>query len=158
MLACDIDIGKRCLPSLAFVWISCFLTFGVAAFILAKQTVRTYKQQEKLENQRREITNALAHDLKTPLSIIAGYAENLQANVHTEKREHYAHHIQANVNRMDQIIHKMLELRKLEADSPGSNFENVALAEVCKIIIDRYKPVWEKIVKMVLHSGSDFAS
>lgn len=38
----------------------------------------------------------------------------------------------------------MLELRKLEADSPGSNFENVALAEVCKIIIDRYKPVWEE--------------
>lgn len=144
VLVRDINIGERCLPTLVFVWISCFITFGVAAFVLAKQTFKTYKQQEELENQRKEMTSALAHDLKTPLSIISGYAENLQANVHTEKREHYANHIQANVNRMDQIIHKMLELTRLEADSLKTNFEDVALAEVCKIIIDRYKPVWEE--------------
>ena len=143
VLGSDINIGKRCLPSLAFVWASCFLTFGLAAFALAKQTVHTYKQQERLENRRREITNALAHDLKTPLSIVSGYAENLQENIHTEKKEHYARQIQANVKRMDQIIHNMLELRKLEADSPGINFKEVALAEACKTIIDRYKPAWE---------------
>ena len=140
----DINIGERCLPSLAFVWISCFFTFNIAAFILAKQTFKTYKQQEKLENHRKEMTNALAHDLKTPLSIIAGYAENLQANVHTEKREHYANHIQVNVIRMDQIIHNMLELTRLEADSLKVNFEDVALIDVCRTIIERYKPVWEE--------------
>lgn len=140
----DINIGERCLPSLAFVWISCFFTFNIAAFILAKQTFKTYKQQEKLENHRKEMTNALAHDLKTPLSIIAGYAENLQANVYTEKREHYANHIQTNVTRMDQIIHNMLELIRLEADSLKVNFEDVALTDVCETIIERYKPVWEE--------------
>ena len=144
VLGRDINIGKRCFPSLVSVWIFCFLTFGVAAFILAQKTVRTYKQQEKLESRRQEITDALAHDLKTPLSIIAGYAENLQINIHTEKREHYARHIQANVNYMDQIIHNMLKLRELEADSPKINLEAVALTEVCKTIIDRYKPVWEE--------------
>lgn len=140
----DINIGERCLPSLVFVWISCFLTFSVAAFILAKQTVKMYKQQEQVGKQRKEMTNALAHDLKTPLSIIAGYAENLQTNVYTEKREHYANQIQTNVTRMDLIIHKMLELTRLEADSFKINFEDVALAEVCRIIIDRYKPVSEE--------------
>ncbi|MFZ7103737.1 MAG: sensor histidine kinase [Peptococcaceae bacterium] len=151
VLGRDINIGERCLPTLAFVWISCFITFGVAALILARQAFKTYKQQEKLENQRKEMTNALAHDLKTPLSIISGYAENLQANIHTEKREHYASYIQTNVNRMDQIIHKMLELKRLEEDPLKINFEDVALAEVCKIIIDRYKPVWkEKLITAYL--------
>ena len=140
----DVNIRERCLPSLAFTWVSCFVIFGIAAFILAKQTFKTYKQQRELENRRKEMTDALAHDLKTPLGIIAGYAENLQANVHTEKRGHYAEHIRENVNRMDQIIHKMLELTKLEASSLKANFEDVALAEVCKIIIDRYKPIWEE--------------
>ncbi|RBP62098.1 histidine kinase/DNA gyrase B/HSP90-like ATPase [Alkalibaculum bacchi] len=140
----DINIGERCLPSLVFVWISCFFTFNIAAFILAKQTFKTYKQQEKLENHRKEMTNALAHDLKTPLSIIAGYAENLQANVHTEKREHYANHIQTNVTRMDQIIHNMLELTRLETDSLKVNFEDVALTDICETIIERYKPIWEE--------------
>ena len=31
------------------------------------------------------MTDALAHDLKTPLSIISGYAQNLLENIHTEK-------------------------------------------------------------------------
>ncbi|HZX21227.1 MAG TPA: HAMP domain-containing sensor histidine kinase, partial [Clostridia bacterium] len=140
----DVNIGKRCFPSLIFVWISCLIIFGVAAFILAKQTFKTYKQQEETENRRKEMTDALAHDLKTPLGIIAGYAENLQENVHTEKREHYANHIRENVDRMDQIIYKMLELTKLEGDSLETDFEDVALAEVCKTIIDRYKPIWEE--------------
>jgi len=140
----DVNIGGRCFPSLVFVWISCLIIFGVAAFILAKQTTKTYKQQEELENHRKEMTDALAHDLKTPLGIIAGYAENLQENVHTEKREHYANHIRENVDRMDQIIYKMLELTKLEGNSPKTDFEDVALAEISKTIIDRYKPIWEE--------------
>ncbi len=140
----DINIGERCLPTLAFVWVSCLLTFSIAGFTLAKQTIKTYKQQEALENQRKEMTNALAHDLKTPLSIIAGYAENLQSNVHTEKRERYANHIQANVTRMDQIIHNMLELSRLESDLFKVKFEDIALADVCRTIIERYKSVFEE--------------
>ncbi|AQS59881.1 sensor histidine kinase [Desulforamulus ferrireducens] len=143
VIGCDINIGERCFPTLAFVWLSCLITFSIAALILARQTFKTYKQQEELENQRKEMTNALAHDLKTPLSIISGYAQNLQENVHTDKREHYANHIQANVNRMDKIIHKMLELTRLESDSLQIKFEDVALDEVCKKIIDRYKLVGE---------------
>ncbi|MGI6066794.1 MAG: sensor histidine kinase [Bacillota bacterium] len=144
VLGRDVNIGERCFPTLAFVWISCLITFSVAALILARQNFKTYKQQEELENQRKEMTNSLAHDLKTPLSIISGYAQNLQENVHTEKREHYANHIQANVDRMDKIIHQMLELTRLESDSLQTEFEDVALGELCKKIIDRYKPVWEE--------------
>lgn len=62
----DVNIGRRCFPSLIFVWISCLIIFGVAAFILAKQTFKTYKQQEEIEDRRKEMTDALAHDLKTP--------------------------------------------------------------------------------------------
>ncbi len=45
---------------------------------------------------------------------------------------------------MDQIIYKMLELTKLEGNSPKTDFEDVALAEISKTIIDRYKPIWEE--------------
>jgi len=135
----DINIWERAFPTLVFVWISCLIIFSTSALILARQTYKTYKQQEELERQRKEMTNALAHDLKTPLSIISGYAQNLKENVHSEKRDHYASHIQSNVNRMDKIIHKMLELMRLEADSLQIKFEDVALDEVCEKIIDRYK-------------------
>lgn len=140
----DINVGERCLPTLAFVWLTCFITFGLAAFILSRQAFKTYRQQAELERNRKEMTNALAHDLKTPLSIISGYAETLQENIHTEKRAHYAAYIQTNVKRMDQIIRNMLEMGRLEGDSLRLDLEDMALAEACQTIIERYKPVWEE--------------
>ena len=113
----DIDIWERISSTLIYVWTACLIIFFIAAYILSKQTYKTYLKQEELERQRTEMTDALAHDLKTPLSIISGYAQNLQEDVHTEKREHYAGHITANVNRMDKIIRKMLEMSRLESDS-----------------------------------------
>ena len=113
----DIDIWERISSTLIYVWTACLIIFFIAAYILSKQTYKTYLKQEELERQRKEMTDALAHDLKTPLSIISGYAQNLQEDVHTEKREHYAGHITANVNRMDKIIRKMLEMSRLESDS-----------------------------------------
>ena len=143
VLGREVNLGERCVGTLAFLWLSCLITFGIGALILAKQTYKTYRQQEELANQRREMTNALAHDLKTPLSVISGYAQNLQENVHTEKREYYASHIQANVQRMDQIIHQLLELTRLESAYLKISLEDVALEELAKTIIDRYKPLWE---------------
>ncbi|MTI85583.1 MAG: HAMP domain-containing histidine kinase [Firmicutes bacterium] len=138
VLAREVNLLDKCASTLAFVWVSCLLTFAVVAFTLAKQTYKTYQKREELERQRQETTNALAHDLKTPLSIISGFAQNLMENVHTEKREHYTESIQANVNRMDKIIREMLELSRLESDSFPIKYEDVSLREVGTEVINRY--------------------
>ncbi|MED4354502.1 HAMP domain-containing sensor histidine kinase [Schinkia azotoformans] len=140
----DVNLWEQCLPTLAFVWISCLLTFIIAALLLSRQTYNTYKKREELERQRKEVTNALAHDLKTPLSIISGYAQNLHENIHTEKREHYVTHIQSNIDRMDKIIRQMLGLSRLESDSLEVKFDKVSLKEMCNEVILRYKPVCDE--------------
>ena len=140
----DIDIWERISSTLIYVWTACLIIFFIAAYILSKQTYKTYLKQEELERQRTEMTDALAHDLKTPLSIISGYAQNLQEDVHTEKREHYAGHITANVNRMDKIIRKMLEMSRLESDSLEVRFEEISLNDICTETINRYKQVCDE--------------
>jgi len=137
----DINIWERCSNTLIFVWISCFIIIAIAALILSKQTYKIYKEREALEKQRQEITNALAHDLKTPLSIISGYAQNLQESIHTEKREYYASHILDNVNRMAGIIQDMLETSRLETEHFQIQLEKVTLSEICNKIINRYKHI-----------------
>ncbi len=144
VIARDINMWERCSTTLVFVWISCLLIFLAVAFILARQTYKTYREREELEKQRQEMTNALAHDLKTPLSIISGYAQNLQENIHTEKREHYAAHIQANVDRMDKIIRGMLEMTRLESDSLQMKREELSLAEACHEVLDRYRAICQE--------------
>ena len=149
VMARDINMWERCSTTLIFVWISCLLIFLAVALILSRQTYKTYREREELEKQRQDMTNALAHDLKTPLSIISGYAQNLQENVHTEKREHYAGHIQANVDRMDKIIRGMLEMTRLESDSLQMKREELSLAEASNEVLDRYRLVCQEKSIMV---------
>jgi signal transduction histidine kinase len=144
VVASDISIWERSHATLLFLWISSLLTFMLAAAVLSKQTYQIYQEKDKLEKRRREMTDALAHDLKTPLSIISGYAQNLQENVHTEKREHYAKQIQANVGRMDELIHGMLEMTMLGRDPIQVNLEDISLDEVCDEVISHYQHFFEE--------------
>lgn len=144
VIARDINMWERCSAVLLYVWFSCLITFIIVASILSKQTYKIYQEREEFEKQRREMTRALAHDLKTPLSIISGYAQNLQENIHMGKREHYASHIQANVGRMDKLVGDMLEMTRLESDSFRVMFEDVSLSEVGEKIISRYRQICQE--------------
>lgn len=140
----DVNLWERINSTMAYVSVSCLIMFIFVAYILSKQTYKIYLQQEELSTKRKEMTDALAHDLKTPLGIISGYAQNLQDNVHTEKREHYAEHILSNIHRMDGIIKKMLEMSKLSSDSFEINIEDVSLIDISKKIISRYKNICDE--------------
>ncbi|HWQ78262.1 MAG TPA: HAMP domain-containing sensor histidine kinase [Anaerovoracaceae bacterium] len=141
VIAREVNLLDQCAGTLAFVWVSCFIAFLTAALILSAQTYKTYQKREALERHRKETTDALAHDLKTPLSIISGYAQNLLENINTEKREYYAGNIRDNVDRMDKIIREMLELSKLESDRLLLKIEDVSLGEVCNGIMNRYNQI-----------------
>lgn len=89
------------------------VALGIAA-IWALAVYRRYCKDYEMTEYRRKLTGALAHDLKTPLTAISGYAENLLDSVHTEKREHYVTAILENTRYMDRMIADVLELSKLE--------------------------------------------
>jgi signal transduction histidine kinase len=57
----------------------------------------------------------VSHELKTPLSLIGGYAEALQDNVNDgRKRDRYASVIREETARMASIVNDMLDLSQLE--------------------------------------------
>ncbi|MDR7871258.1 MAG: HAMP domain-containing sensor histidine kinase [Tissierellaceae bacterium] len=152
----DINIGERISSTLLYVWISCLFIFIIAAYILSRQSYKTYLIGAQLEKQRKEMTDALAHDLKTPLSIISGYAQNLQENIHTEKRNDYANHINENVGRMDKIIRQMLEMSRIESDSLDLKLIDISLAEISNEIINRYKQVCDdKHISITIEGNAD---
>lgn len=140
----EVNLWDNCKATLLLVWGGSLLLFAAAALFISAQSYGLYKKREELDCYRIETTNALAHDLKTPLSIISGYAQNLQENIQTEKRVYYAGNICKNVERMDRIIGEMLELSRLENGGTQINNEEVSLQEVCNKIINRYLPVCEE--------------
>ncbi|MFT4146260.1 MAG: HAMP domain-containing sensor histidine kinase [Mobilitalea sp.] len=138
------NLLSQCIGTLIFVWSSCFILFAAAALFLSVQTYKLYQKRVVLDQYRTETTNALAHDLKTPLSIISGYAQNLMENIHTEKREYYASNININVNRMDHIIKEMLDLSRYDMDYNTLLFEEVSLGELCTKLLEYYHQVCEE--------------
>ena len=66
------------------------------------------------EDYRIALMNSLTHDLKTPLTVMSGFAENLKANIQTEKKEEYADGILQNAGYMNNIISDVLALSKAE--------------------------------------------
>lgn len=140
-LAREVNLWHKSAGILAFVWASCLLAFLLVAGLLSAQSYRTYQEREELAKQRQETTRALAHDLKTPLSIISGYAQNLLENIHTEKKEQYALGILNNVQRMDRILGEMLEFAKADFTGKQLNLEEVSLREICAGIMERYEKI-----------------
>ena len=94
---------------IAFIILSCLI-----CLINSKITYAGLKAHYDMEDYRKTLMNTMAHDLKSPLMSISGYAENLKESVHAEKREHYATSIMENVDHMNRIISDILSLSKTE--------------------------------------------
>ncbi|MGN0683287.1 MAG: sensor histidine kinase [Oscillospiraceae bacterium] len=107
-----------------------------------------------VEDYRKDMTNKLAHDLKTPLMVISGYAENLENDVNTDKRAHYAASILENVKSMDSIIANVLELSKLETGSFKTAAIELDAAALARDIAANYDGELEKNGLKLNVSGS----
>lgn len=113
-----------------------FLTIGT---ILSIMMCRVVKTQILEEEKRRETTNALAHDIKTPLFIISGYAQNLKENINPEKREHYIDRIIERTNEVNSLVHKMLDFSRLSTVDHTLKLENVNVSQLVQKALEDFE-------------------
>ena len=70
----------------------------------------------RLETIRRDFVANVSHELKTPLTVIGGFAETLaEPDVPATQRETFARTILANVRRMQRIVDDLLDLSRIES-------------------------------------------
>lgn len=89
----------------------------VSAFEEMKEALKeSLHKQWKLEEDRREMVAAVAHDLKTPLTIIQGHVEGLMEmrTFNPSRLEQYLQTIQTSCQRSIQLIHELNDVSKLE--------------------------------------------
>lgn len=120
-----------------------FITIFAVAFTIMAMVItveifswKDFKRRTAQEETRLEMTNAIAHNLKTPLFVIGGFAENLKNEEDTEKKLHNIEIIQQQTEEMDILIHRMLDL---------SRFDSPALKLNCEVF--DFKPFIEKILE-----------
>ena len=119
------------------------LAILLISFLWARFTYVRLKARYELEDYQRSLTNAMAHDLKSPLMILSGMAENLKENVHTEKREYYAEEMLKNIADMNRMIEQSLGFSKLSQTGRVGRKTEVDMRAQTDALIGKYKELAE---------------
>lgn len=144
LLSCNVkyahkfNVLESCINRLILMFVYIFAVFLIVGVIIGAVTWHTLKKQIIQEHQLRTITNSMAHELKTPLFVIGGYAENLIENINTEKQTHYANVILEKSKSMNRLVSKMLDYSKLGWTGIKLNTEQFNLTEMTQKIINNY--------------------
>ncbi len=137
------DFSKTSGYAVVIIW-TVGLVIGTAlSIIISLIAYNKYRTQYEIDEYRRNMTSALAHDLKTPLTAIMGYSENLKSNVHSEKRDYYADAVIENVRYMNEIITGTLELAKIEEQDSKLNKTDIDMIALANELLAKYKADFE---------------
>ena len=98
---------------------------------------RDIEKKSKIDEMRKQFISDVSHELKTPISLIQGYAEGLVENVNTdeENKNFYANVILDEANKMDKLVKRLLELMKLEYEERNFNDKNFDIVELINEVI-----------------------
>ncbi len=88
----------------------------------------------RTEQSMKHMLANMSHDLKTPLTVIAGYAEMLQAQASMSESEQkrIINHIYEKTEEINSLIHSFFDLAKLEAGDKQIPLDRVNVTEICK--------------------------
>ena len=107
---------------------------GGAVLALMDLTTR-----RRLETIRRDFVANVSHELKTPLTVIGGFAETLRdRELSDDERQRFLATIEANTRRMQRIVDDLLDLSRYES---GSWRPNVVTNDLTGVVTDVFTSV-----------------
>ena len=134
--------------------------FGISIFYgymtgQIRREKRRMEQMEEAVRARRQFVSALAHDIKTPLNVIGGYAELLAGEYggprDPAERVSYLKHIRENLDRIFHLITDFLTVSKLETLGLETDKNFVQLNEIAEEVLMQHMVVGgDKDLKLTL--------
>lgn len=123
------------------------IIFGVFVLFVAMLLVWIENTKNKakyaMEDYQRDLTNNLAHDIKTPLMAIGGYTENImEGNLTESEQRAYLSHILENITFADSLVNRTLQLNKMGEGKPHK--EKIKAEETFERAIKKYSPMLDE--------------
>lgn len=118
---------------------------------------QTYKKQEKLEETRRDFTNAVAHELKTPLTIVRGLVENMEEEESEEQKASYRKELVNQTEIMDDLVKEMIFISKLDSDKIILKEDQISVFSIMEDQMKKLEhPIEEKNLLVQYWKEEDF--
>ncbi len=108
--------------------------------VLAQDFNTMSKEISKATALQRELVANVSHDIRTPLTMIKGYAETIKdlTGENPSKRNQQLDIIIDESNRLNVLVNDILDLSKLQAGQQKMNFTQFDLAQKLRDIVGRY--------------------
>lgn len=119
-------------------WIGIALLSTLISLAIAYVLYRSYRSAYDMEQYRRTTSNAMAHDLKSPLAIIQLNAENLRDGTNPEKNRHYTDNIINEVHQMNTQIASILDMAKAEDVNTKLHKTDVDITVIVNSVAEEY--------------------
>jgi len=89
--------------------------------------IRDITQFERVEAMRRDFVANVSHEMRTPLTVVSGFLENLQdmSDLNKESSRRALHLMAEQTRRMDNLVADLLTLSRLENEQSPLREENV---------------------------------
>jgi len=101
------------------------------------------EKERSLEKMRKEFVSNVSHELKTPISLVYGYAEGLKDNVvkDEETKKFYCDVIIDEADKMGKLVKDLLDLSQLESGQFSLDSGRVDINGLVKKAIEKYSPI-----------------
>jgi signal transduction histidine kinase/DNA-binding response OmpR family regulator len=109
---------------------------------LFEEIQHAYQELQKLDHMKSEFINIAAHELRTPLAILLGYATLLQEKTEGDDQEQLEI-IVRNAMRLRALVDSMLNLRHLEMGKPQVKLEQIILRHAIDEAVRDLSPLAE---------------
>lgn len=107
---------------------------------------KTAASLERLENARRELLANVSHDLRTPLTMIQGYAEMVRDISWNDdiKRDEDLAIIIREANRLTGLVNDILNYTAIQSPDLPVEFQEIDLSTIAQDVIDQFAPLCEQ--------------
>ena len=105
---------------------------------------------DNLEKMRASFLQSVSHDLRTPMTVIAGFIDNINSGViPPDMHRHYLEIVSNEVKRLSRMVNTLLDVSRLESGDKKYNFTDFDIAEMARLILISFeKPIEEKKIEV----------
>ena len=149
------NLFDSCKNDLAIGVCMIFLFILIIAVILCVMIWHNVKAQNIQEQKRLDLTNKLAHDIKTPVFVISGYAYSLKEDIDRNERDFYIDNIIEEADEINDLVQKMLNFSKLDSYTMKLNKTEFDLFEAVQKAAEKYTALPENKTIALTQSGDN---
>lgn len=155
MYASQFNVLDECYENIIYTSVFILIFFIIICAVLEFSIIHTFRSRVKQEQKRIEMVNAFAHNMKTPIQVISGFAENLNRHIESESNQRYVSVIQNQALSMDKLVYRMLDYSRLDSEKIKLNKTYFNLDGLLNEVLAEHAPPTGKSFDIVIDGDAE---